>query len=266
VTEPTRQKPKKHTGEIRILTQNVQALPLHPQDEVVHDVELAASQAGIIGWQEIGPDRYQQAVDSLGPKWTTYWGGPEGDRVDDGKVPDNPSGYDTPISWRSKRWNFVNGGRVLLNDGVAKICPNRWATWVVLENKRTGLRAIFINVHFVAGAWNNEKDDIPQRQKMWREAWDVLKKTLVDLMNEYPDAVSALLGDFNANYDRDHEEFAPLRVGGRHGDMTFDGAIDHIIFFNSASAVWLVVGTETLPGRHSDHQGRRAVAQIVERG
>ena len=43
-----------------------------PQDKVVQDVRKAAAQGDLIGWQEIGPSRYFDAIKGLGKDWGHY--------------------------------------------------------------------------------------------------------------------------------------------------------------------------------------------------
>ena len=56
----------------RTATINVKSNPEMSQAKVRHDVQRAAHAAGLIGWQEIGPDRYREAIRNLGPEWGHY--------------------------------------------------------------------------------------------------------------------------------------------------------------------------------------------------
>lgn len=253
------------TGTFRITTQNVQALPEMPQPDVVHDVRMTARQSGVIGWQEITPERYDDAVQKLEEEgnWETFWGQGKARKGLERADEREPVGYDTPISWRAKYWKFQEGGKWLLFEGEAKISKPRWLTWVRLEHRRTGAQVMFVNVHFISKAWSDKpahrKDERPE---MWRKAWRALVDWLSEMIDEFPEMAICLMGDFNAKLNRDAHAFDPSSVARRRIRGTFPNAIDHLFFINGRKYKWIIEETEIMPGRRGDHQGRRAVVRL----
>ncbi|GAB3700685.1 hypothetical protein [Mariniluteicoccus flavus] len=57
-----------------------------------------------------------------------------------------------------------------MHGGKAPISPNRYISWVVLKDRASGRRTVFMNTHMVSGAWNATHDDTdPWRQARWNE-------------------------------------------------------------------------------------------------
>ena len=73
---------------VRTVNINVKNNPVMGQKKVVHDVKRAAEAGGLIGWNEIGPDRYFRAIKQLGPGWGHYMPHDGGLRIPN------------PISWK----------------------------------------------------------------------------------------------------------------------------------------------------------------------
>ncbi|PKK89280.1 MAG: hypothetical protein CVV64_14910 [Candidatus Wallbacteria bacterium HGW-Wallbacteria-1] len=248
------------TAIFRIMTQNVKALPLMSAEKVRHDIELTASQAGIIGWQEIGPDYYKKILESLPQDvWQTFWGnGHAGDKQ-----------FDCPISWKRELWKKVDGGSWELHPPHAKISLRRYYNWVVLKNRRTGAELLITNKHYVAGAWNDTPKPFKElRPAMWREGMKKEVSWLEEFMKKHPEIPIVLLGDYNANHSRDRKEF-PEAIGGRKLNFQVpERSIDLIILINGKGKGawhWEVENRDgqTMPGRHSDHQGRRSAQRLV---
>lgn len=262
---------RENTATIRIVTQNIKALPLMSQSKVVEDVMLTARQADIVGWQEIKPERYDDAIQALeeSGKWETYWGQGRAkpgliEKGDDREEED----YASPISWRAKRFRFVDGGKWLLHKATAGICADRWVTWVVLEETKTGARLYVDNAHYVSGAWSdNPKPHKEKRKEMWRDGYFRHVRFLAEKMKDHPSAAMFSLGDYNANRKRDAhlwvKEIRDRNVRSGVGPKS----IDHIWFLNGRK--WRVDpdddGGELLGGRNSDHQGRRLQFTLKER-
>jgi hypothetical protein len=137
---------------------NVKNNPLMPQRKVVHDVRKAARLGDLIGWQEIGPARYREAIRNLGPGWNHYM--PRHGRY---AIPN-------PISWKQKEWKKLDAGFVRTHGGEAKISPSRYITWVKLQHRETGRVIVRVNTHLVSGAWSKGyRPAKAWRQRMWRK-------------------------------------------------------------------------------------------------
>ena len=270
VTARIRHEAERRTKVSRILSQNVQAIPLMSKEKVRHDVNLSIKQAGVIGWQEIKPDYYDNAIHDLEDSelWESYWGyggvNEKHPKVEKGDIKGSETGVLCPISWKTTQWEFVAGGKWLLHDGRAGMMENRHVVWVLLRHKKTGGLSIFFNLHFVAGAWSDKKDPRKQeRREVWRDGYRTLLAGLRDLMERFPDAAVCGMGDWNANLARDSEEFMPRKVKGENMRFTHTRRIDHLVFINGDKWKWTVLDEETAEGRYSDHQGALAHAQLT---
>src|SRR6476661_1119744 len=129
----------------KTLNINVKSNPEMSQNKVRHDVRKAAHSAGLIGWNEISPKRYFDAIRNLGPDWGHYM-------PHDGKLR-----IPNPISWKKSVWQKESSGFVKTHGGKAKVSPNRYITWVKLKNKQTGKTVVRMNTHLVSGAWGKHK-------------------------------------------------------------------------------------------------------------
>lgn len=167
----------------RTATINVKSNPEMSQAKVRHDVRRAASSAGLIGWQEMSPDRYRDAIRNLGPEWGHYM-------PRDGKL-DIP----IPISWKKEKWKKLDAGFEKTHGGKAGISPNRYITWVKLKHRATGEEIVRVNTHFVSGAWRGDKPQQAWRREMWNQHMDELRDLVARFEKQGQTVV--LGGDFN---------------------------------------------------------------------
>jgi GH25 family lysozyme M1 (1,4-beta-N-acetylmuramidase) len=250
-------KPLAKSGVIRFVSQNVRSKPQMPQADVVHDVELTGSQAGVVAWQEIGFDRYKQAVLDLGPEFDSY-------------IPDG-AGNSNPVSWRDSVWTQCAAGEILLNkaDPTSTVRgSDRFLVWVLIKHNGTGAFVLVNNAHYVARAWGHrtgqEAKEQPIRQEMWLAANKIHRAAVKDWVDKGYAIVC--MGDYNSSNARE----LPLgkTIGGRTVRYVVgDKSIDQVIFINGKDFRWEIedLDGEILPGRNSDHQGRRGQARLVER-
>lgn len=198
-------------GAFRTVNINVKNNPVMPQSAVVHDVKRAAKEGSLIGWNEIGPDRYFKAIKDLGPDWGHYM-------PTDGKLR-----IPNPISWKKSEWEKLDGGFMRTHDGKAKVSPHRYVTWVKLKNKDTGKTIIRMNTHLVSGAWSKPKPTTEWR----RDMWNIHMKKMGDLIEKFENKGLPVIigGDFNRDSYRlfgnkvayDNDLFV-----GTHGGSTLD--------------------------------------------
>lgn len=71
--------------------------------------------------------------------------------------------------------------------------PARYLTWVILEVDTTGKRFIFINTHFISGAWNRH----PERQARWQKHYQILYSRVETFRRHHPNKPIFVVGDFN---------------------------------------------------------------------
>jgi len=171
-----------HATTFKTVTINVKNNPLMPQAHVEHDVREASKQGSLIGWQEIGPERYLKAIKALGPDWGTY-------APHDGglQIPD-------PISWNKKIWQKEDAGFERTIHGKAKVTPNRYITWVKLKNKATGKEIVRVNTHLVSGAFSG-KGDHAFRLAAWKTHMQKLDALVDRFEKKGLDVIVG--GDFN---------------------------------------------------------------------
>ncbi len=167
------------------LNVNIKSRPLMSQQAVRHDVQKAARNADLIGWNEIAPDRYRQAIRDLGPEWGHFM------------PKDGNYKISNPISYRKDEWKFLDGDAVKTHDGKAGICPARYITWAKLKHKGSNEKIVRINTHLVSGAFNKSSS-----QNAWRRAsWNTHMKKLSAMVKKFEGQGFKVIvaGDFNKN-------------------------------------------------------------------
>ncbi len=194
-------------GVFDVMSVNVKSNPLMTQDKVLHDVKRAAKKGEIIGWQEIAPERYRQAIRNL-PGFSHFM----------------PKGLQTPISWKTSEFKLLDSGVERMHNGKAGISPHRTVAWVKLKNKDTGETIIHMNTHLVSGAWNTkiQRSD-PWRQAMWKQHITKMGK-MVERFEKQGHPVT-ITGDFNRNHFKVFGNKVDYDSGiraGTHGSSTLD--------------------------------------------
>lgn len=239
------------SGWMRFVTQNIKALPKMPQEDVVEDVKLTASQAGIVCWQEIFPERYIRAIkNQLSDRWEHHF-----------------AGGGCPISWRKATWTKIRGDATKLHDAEGGISRERLLTWVLLEHKRTGARVIVHNWHYVAAAWNPKIEPNERRRD---ELWAQDNQRHRSFVETWVKRGVPIIGGGDSNRRHDHPQ-GPLlgnRIGNRRVRYPIGPkSIDHIVVINGEDWKWQIddKNGELLPGRNSDHQGRRTQVRLVKK-
>ena len=137
--------------------------------------------AGVIGWQEVDSAAARDKMRrQLGDEYQHYF-------------PEPGPAKAIPISWRKSRFELVKAGYKKTHDGEAKVTPARYITWVILKVKPTGKKFIFINTHFISGAWNKH----PERQARWLRHYEILYNRVATFRKNHPNKPIFLVGDFN---------------------------------------------------------------------
>lgn len=167
-------------------------------------VKLAAGGADVVGLQEMASRKRRDAVIA-------------GVRDCDGCTMegaffDAPANVGAvPILYRSDKFELHDSGAVMLSDrtyvgprgaGPAEM-PPKYATWVKLQDKRTGRFFYVINSHAVASvqAPDGGANDNHRRLALYRQHMD----GLMSLVSQFKRKQVGIfvLGDFNVNYRRD---------------------------------------------------------------
>lgn len=221
----------------RTVNINVKSNPEMSQRRVEHDVKRAAEAGGLIGWNEIGPERYFKAVKALGDEWGHYMPHDGGLHIPN------------PISWKKDVWKKEDAGFLRTHGGKAKVSPNRYITWVKLKHRASGQEVVRINTHLVSGAWKpGHRPTTEWRREMWRTHIEKLHR-VVDTFEKQGLTV-IVGGDFN----RDSFEVLGKQVKydnklnvGTHGRSTLD------YLMHTRSSHLRRVGGRVQHGYESDH-------------
>lgn len=251
---------------MRLISQNVQALPLMSQRHVVHDVRLCAQEAGIIIWQEIRPSRYRKAVHDLAPAFDTVF---SGGKTKSGAIVVGGEA----ISWRTKYWKRVDSGSILLKSAVPKVCPNLYLAWALLQRKNDDDDRLVLvhDAHYPARAWHpngsdqprddpREADQQPMRQEMWKQANAIHREALAGWIREGHAIAGG--GDYNRHRVLPFGE----KIGTRDIHYTVDPlGIDWLSLIDGSFYRWKIKDYSVQRERFSDHQGRLVEASLVKR-
>lgn len=211
-------------------------------------------EGGVAGLQEIGSDRHRTAAKNAveAANWSITYGGKAEGLVD------------APIIWDNTVWRRVTAGRELMHAGLPDPdgkgpkranSPARWLTWVVLEHRPTSERIAFVNVHPVAGAWNDKAQyGDALRVEHWLHAQGVIKARVAALAAKYQRVV--LVGDMNRRQGHRLGWVVPDGHAGLEVDAvthTADMTIDHIYLIGPNEDTWTHkrLHTEQTPSDHS---------------
>lgn len=153
---------------------------LRPRVETVTD---------ITSWCEVEHSRFRDAINRI-PGMVTFW--PGGNRV-------TPRNF-CPISYRGSMFTRVDGGCLQVGDGIARVQPNRWLTWVVLRHRASKRLVCVMSTHTVSGLykrnhyaqWNGRT----RLEESDREL-DMVRAQTLKLCKRYPDAVVIGGADLN---------------------------------------------------------------------
>lgn len=220
---------------VRIITANIQA-NLATAWVLTHLRDIIAHRPDVAGFQEIGGRTRAAAMRvylwAHGYRWVQRHG---------------RNRESVPLAYRRRGWRLVDRGSWHLSNqtpvGRAGAGPRKlrekWATWVFLEHRVTGVRILVVNCHLAPSI------RIPVRGRL--HAAQVA--ALADLSELYDDVSRCFIGDFNTE-DPDRLR-ALLDTGLRMGeDVATHGphsAIDRCLTD--------LTGTRrALPAGHFDHR------------
>ena len=221
---------------IKTVNINVKNNPEMPQGKVRHDVRRAATQGSLIGWNEIGPDRYFKAIRNLGKEWGHYM-----PKHGNYRIPN-------PISWKKSEWELKGSGFMKTHGGMAKVSPARYITWAKLKHKDSDQTVVRINTHLVSGAWSGKKPTTEWRRKQWNTHMDKLSK-LVERFEKQGHTV-IVGGDFNRDSHKvlgNQVKYASGLNAPTHGNRTLD------YLMHVQDDYIRKVGTKVDKQYHSDH-------------
>lgn len=152
---------------MEIISANIKSNPLMRQSYVQSDVKrigaFGVSHGLVVLWQEIQPRRYKDAIRRL---FTVGWR-------------HSAMSTEIPLTLDEKYWQVLASGVILVHRGKALASPNRYISWVVARCRDTGEVVVFINTHFVSGAWNKKPKAFKGwRQRMWMHHFKVMQTVI----------------------------------------------------------------------------------------
>lgn len=155
--------------------------------------------AGVIGWQEVespaARTKLNRTLTPLGYK--TFY-------------PKPGPAKSVPISWRDKYFALRGSGSRLTHKGEARVTPNRYVNWVVLQRRGTQEQFAFVATHFVSKAWTGH----PERRARWLHHAQVLRQVVANLRGQGLRVF--VVGDFNRHkaITIPGMVYAPVKGGG----------------------------------------------------
>jgi GH25 family lysozyme M1 (1,4-beta-N-acetylmuramidase) len=240
---------------VRVVTANVQSFPedaLTPA-QALDDLRSNAEIGDLVLLQEIA-SRYRPLVEQAFPAsvWGVYYG-----------RPDNS----TPIAFRRELFAKVEGTVTLLHPEVADRHRRRYTTHLKLRHREVGCEVHVLNLHFVAGAFNDRPlPDKEDRVREWNEGIEGHRALVARLVK----TGTPVLG--GGDYNRQLKRCRPLGVEVSGRDVTYavdQESIDLLWFIDGTDTGWRVRGQDTFAGRdhrnpqrNSDHGARRATVKL----
>jgi hypothetical protein len=134
----------------------------------------------VIGWQETESPGARKKLRKALPKYSHFF-------------PKSGPARAVPISWRKDVFKLVDSGSVLTHKGEAKVTPNRYVNWALLEHRSSKQQFFMVNTHFISGAWSGH----PERQGRWKKHADKLKNVVQNLHGRNAALPVFVVGDFN---------------------------------------------------------------------
>lgn len=232
---------------MRVITANIRNNPDLSRTKVAGDAAAVGRWGAVALFQEIAErEDHQDLRRGLGNKWSI--------------VHDNVA---VPIAYKPRFWVEVQGhemsnglaprGAVRMHDGRKRTSPPRYVTWVVLRRKsRPDLPpVVFINTHFVSGAWNRKpKLHKKWRKKMWNQHWDKMQNIVLQFQEAGITVVFG--GDFNR---KDVARFSPRQR------WFVNGGIDKLGCIEAKGGTRVRLVDVDRKGMNSDHDAR--IARVV---
>ena len=99
-----------------------------------------------------------------------------------------------PISWKYSQFSKRASGYRLTHKGEAGVTPNRYVTWALRRHRDTQAEFLFLNTHFISGAFSGSH---PERQGRWIRHRDEVRDLVAALKDRYPRRPVFVVGDFN---------------------------------------------------------------------
>jgi len=127
-------------------------------------------QRGVRGWQEAESTAARDKLRRQRPCNRHYFPTPGPARA-------------IPISWKYSQFSKQASGYRLTHKGEAGVTPNRYVTWALRRHRDTQAEFLFLNTHFISGAFSGSH---PERQGRWIRHRDEVRDLIAALKDRYP--------------------------------------------------------------------------------
>jgi hypothetical protein len=235
-----------------VVTANIGRKHLDQRERAIRDVRHAVTVGGkltkpLVGWQEIG----EGDDDGREPRWINEHFG-KGFR---NLFETDKAAHRVPMSIPTE-FNVVDRKVTPVHGGKKGVSPNRVITQAVLESAiDPQLSFVFVNTHYVAGAFNGEEDSHEAwRDRMWRRHFRSHRDDVLDHWHSrgYP---VIWTGDVNRSP-------MPLLLPQRE-KRAFSRGIDQIAWVPGTNGTEIrLTGTKSVPMHVDGHHARVAVMRI----
>jgi hypothetical protein len=235
-----------------VVTANIGRKNLGQRERAIRAVRHAVTKGGrvakpLVGWQEIG----EGDNDGKEPRWINEHFGNGFRNI----FETHKAAHRVPMSIPTE-FNIVDRRVTPVHDGLGGVSPNRVITEAVLElASDPQLRFVFVNTHYVAGAWNGKKDSHEAwRRRMWKRHFRSHRDDVLAHWHSqgYP---VIWTGDVNRSP-------MPLLLP-THEKRAFNRGIDQIAWIPGTNGTEIrLTGTKTVPMHVDSHHARVAMMQI----
>lgn len=235
-----------------VVTANIGRKNPGRREDAIRAVRHAVTTGGrlakpLVGWQEIG----EGDGDAREARWINEHFGKGFRNV----FETDKAAHRVPMSIPTE-FNVVDRRVTRVHGGKGGVSPNRVITEAVLELAADPeLRFVFVNTHYVAGAWNGTDDPHEAwRRRMWARHFRTHRDDVLDHWHSrgYP---VIWTGDVNRSR-------MPLLLPKRE-KRAFSRGIDQIAWVPGTNGTEIrLKGTKTVPMHVDNHHARVAVMQI----
>ncbi|MBB5874373.1 hypothetical protein F4553_007807 [Allocatelliglobosispora scoriae] len=232
------------------------------QAEFVHDLNLIASKADLIGLNEVGNRKAFLQDWAADNGWWLY-------------SPGSTNQAGEALIAKKSMFDVLDKGSIFVCDtnGPGEVPPARYNNWVKYRHKATGRNVIHLNAHAVAGIDDNGRPENLPRTDCAEKQFQGIKNLAVSKKDEGQVIFS---GDLNVDFSADRaygyakfpwkvfeaNELPNLRSSfnlyGEKGTGTHGSRhIDYIYFWKrveSSQVMWMT-GYDIVGGTNSDHNG-----------
>lgn len=157
-----------------VATANLQSVPQRPAGDVVVSVHTVLDHpAALIGWQEVQPEYYKDALESFDGRWLHFC-------ID----------TNTPITVNNSIFRAIRSGSLVILPAKKGVHTERNLTWVIAQHRGSGRKFLFFNFHQIS-----HPEESPERMEEWSRAKFLIRSKLADWVSSGYNVIG--VGDYN---------------------------------------------------------------------